>query len=127
MSAHEGGMMSIGMAFSGTAPGDFLFAALVFAALKMIVAAMQIAMMKGNYKDAPQTLLFRIVYAAGKITPVLMVLCAFVSAVLQHQRGMSWFYGGFAVFVAVLAWFVVRLRKQGKFFGVLDVVTSGKR
>jgi hypothetical protein len=41
-----------------------------------------------------------------------------------HDHGHSRLFGCAAVFAAVLAIGVVRLRKQGKFFGLLDVLSS---
>jgi hypothetical protein len=116
--------MQISMAFNGTVAGDFLFATLVFLALKLLAAAIQIAMMGGNYRDAPKTSFYLLVYLTGKVTPFLAVACAFVSALLLHDSLLSWLFGCYAIFVALLALYVVRLRRQRRFFGLLDLFSS---
>jgi Ca2+/Na+ antiporter len=112
------------MAFNGTVAGNFLFLTLVFLVLKLLAATIQIAMMRGNYRDAPKTSFYQLVYVTGKVTPFLAAASAFVSALLLHDSRLSWFFGCFAIFVAVLALYVVRLRRQRKFFGLLDLFSS---
>jgi hypothetical protein len=112
------------LAFNGTPSGDFLFAALVFAVLKLISTVIQIVLMRGNYRIVPATRLFKTVYLAGKVTPALALACAFVSAMLLHDGVRSWLFGCLGLFVALLAIYVVRLRRQGRFFGVLDLLSS---
>jgi hypothetical protein len=112
------------LAFSGTPSGDFLFVALVFAVLKLISTVIQVVLMRGNFRNVPTTRLFKTVYVAGKVTPVLALACAFISAVLLHDGAQSWLFGCLSLFVALLAIYVVRLRRQGRFFGVLDLLSS---
>jgi hypothetical protein len=112
------------LAFNGTPSGDFLFAAFVFVVLKLISTVTQIVLMRGNYRDVPATRLFKTVYVAGKITPVLAMICTFISALLLHDGVRSRLFGGLSLFVALLAIYVVRLRRQGRFFGVLDLLSS---
>ncbi len=116
--------MTLRMALSGTMAGNFLLAALVLAGVKLAAAIAQVAMMRGRYRAMPKGAWFRAVYMAGKVTPALAAVCAFVSAMLLHSRSNSWFFGCFAGFVTALAVCVVRLRKQGKFFGVLEMFSS---
>jgi hypothetical protein len=121
------GNMQIGMAFNGTIAGDFLFVTLVLVVLKLLAAAIQIAMMRGNYRDPPKTSFYRLVFVTGKVTPFLAAACAFVSALLLHDSRHSWLYGCFAIFAAALALYVVRLRRQRRFFGVLDLFSSKRQ
>lgn len=102
---------------------DFFFAGCVCIVLKLVAAVVQIALARGNYRTYPDTSFFRVVYIIGKVTPAMAALFLFVFAVLGHDRKHSWEYGGAAIFAALLAAWVVRLRKQGRFFGVLDAVS----
>jgi hypothetical protein len=115
--------MSLQMALNGTVAGDFLLAAFVLLGVKFAVTVVQIAMMRGKYKVLPKGVWFRVVYVTGKVTPSLAAVCLFVSAMLEHNRRDSWFYGCLAGFAAALAICVVRLRKKGKFFGLLDMLS----
>lgn len=112
---------------SGSVAGNFLLAGLILIALKLVSTVVQVALMRGDYRNAPTTAFFRAVYVTGKVTPFLAVACVCVAAVLQHHRAGGWFYGAFAVFIAALAMIVVQLRKQGRFFGVLDLVKRKRR
>lgn len=119
--------MNLDTAFSGTIAGDFLFACLALAGVKVASAVIQARLMRGDYRNTPDTILFRTIYLTGKITPTLASFCGFVSAYLLHDRLHAWFFGGFTVFGALLALYVVALRKQGRFFGVANLLSSEKR
>lgn len=119
--------MSLATAFTGTIAGDFLFVTLVLVALKLLSALVQARLMRGNYRDMPDMTLFRLIYIIGKVTPALASFCAFVSAYLLHDRFHSWFFGCFTICAALLAIYVVLLRRQKRFFGVADLMSSAKR
>lgn len=115
--------MNFSLALSGSIAGDFLLAALVLAFLKVASAVIQFSLMRGDYRTTPKTGFFRAVYFTGKVTPSLALACVCVTAILQHNGARSWLYGALAVLVALLALFVVQLRRQGRFFGLLDMLT----
>ena len=117
-------LMSLSLAFAPSWAGHFLLAALIFLALKALAAIAQTAMMRGDYRRPPSTRFFGAVYFTGKATPALASACAFVSAVLHHDRAYAWFLGLFTIIIAFLAIHVVRLRERGRFFGVLDAVSK---
>ncbi len=111
---------------NGTIAGDFCFAMYFLLGLKLVATVAQFVWMRGNYRDVPQSFFFRVIYVTGKVTPALAVACGFVYALLRHDVVHSWFYGLFAVFAGWLAWYVVGLRKQGRFYGVADVFSRRK-
>ena len=92
--------MSLATAFTGTVAGDFLLVTLVLVALKLLSGLVQARLMRGNYRDMPDTTLFRLIYIIGKVTPALASFCAFVSAYLLHDRFHSWFFGCFTICAA---------------------------
>lgn len=104
--------------------GHFLLASLLLLLLKVISTGLQTKMMRGDYRNSPNTVFFQMVYVTGKITPFLAATSAFICAMLEHDRAYSWFFGVFAAFIALLALYVVRLRKQGRFYGVLDLISK---
>jgi predicted anti-sigma-YlaC factor YlaD len=118
--------MNFSLALSGSTAGNFLLAALILIALKLISAVVQTALMRGDYRNTPKTAFFRTVYITGKVAPFLALACVAIPAILNHDRAAGWLYGVLAVFIALLAAYVVRLRKRGRFFGLLDVVTRKK-
>ena len=104
---------------------EYLFlAGCLFIALKLVATVIHIALARGNYRSQPDTALFRVAYFAGKVTPAMAAGCLCMSALLGHDRKHSLEYGAVAIFAAFLAAFVVRLRKRGRFFGVLDALTT---
>jgi len=119
--------MDFSLAFSGSVAGHFLLAALVLISIKLISAVVQVALMRGDYRNSPKTAFFRTVYFTGKITPFLALACVAITAILQHNRIGGWFYGASAVLIALLAMYVIQLRKRGRFFGVLDFVTRKRK
>jgi len=119
--------MNFSVAFSGSIAGDFLLAGLILIALKLISAAVQTVLMRGDYRTTPQTAFFRAVYITGKVTPFLALACVATTAILEHNRAAGWFYGAFAIFIALVAAYVVLLRRRGRFFGVLDLVTRKRK
>jgi len=119
--------MNLRTALNGTIGGDFLFACLFFAGLKLLAALVQIRLMRADWHQMPDTTLFRLVYVTGKAAPAIACLCGLVSALLLHDRFYVWFFGGFGSFIALLAVYVVRLRSQGRFFGAIDFLSSAKR
>lgn len=116
--------MDLNLAFTDSAAGHVLRIALVFVLLKLIATLIQMVMLRGNYRHMPKTLFYRSVYITGKATPAFAATFAFIAALLQHNHAYSWFFGFFAIFAAFLAIYVVRLRKQGSFFGVLDLFSK---
>ena len=116
--------MNLGLALSPTPAGRFLLAALIFVGLKLVAFVMQIVLSRGDNRNLPQIGLFRVVFAAGKLTPVLSIACFLIAALLLHDRANSWFLGLWLVFVGLLALYVVRLRRRGKFFGVIDLIAT---
>jgi xanthine/uracil permease len=119
--------MSFSLAFSPSLAGHFWMAALILISLKLISTIVQITLMRGDYRNSPNSLFFRTVYFTGKITPFLAVACTCLTAILLHNRAGIWFYGVFAVFIGLLALYVVRLRRQGRFFGALDWVSRKRQ
>jgi hypothetical protein len=104
-----------------------LLAGFVFAGLKLIATILQILFAKGDYRRLPDTVVFRTVYIVGKVTPALAAASFCALAMMRHDREHSWVYGILAVFAALLAVFVVRLRRQGRFFGGLDMLLNRRR
>jgi Kef-type K+ transport system membrane component KefB len=115
--------MNLNLTFPYTAAGYAFLAGLLFIVLKLIAAILQIRLAGGNYRRFPDTALFRTVYIVGKVTPALAALSLCVSSILKHDQRHSWMYGLVAVFAASLAAFVVYLREQGRFFGMLDMLS----
>ena len=92
-----------------------------FAALKLFATALQTMLLPGgNTRRLPRTALFRATYLAGKSTPALAAGCVGIAGVLWHNTFMTWFFGLLAGTLALFALYVVRLRKQGRFFGLLE-------
>jgi hypothetical protein len=104
-----------------------LLAGFVFAGLKLIATILQILFAKGDYRRLPDTVVFRTVYIVGKVTPALAAASFCALAMMRHDREHSWVYGILAVFAALLAVFVVRLRRRGRFFGGLDMLLNRRR
>ena len=115
--------MNLNLTFPRTIAGYAFLAGLTFVALKLIAAILQIRLARGDYRRYPDTVLFRTVYMVGKVTPALAAASLCASAILQHDQRHGWIYGLLAVFAASLAAFVIHLRLQGGFFGVLDVLS----
>ena len=115
--------MNLNLTFPHTVAGYALLAGLLSVALKLIAAVFQISLARGDYRRYPDTVLFRTVYIVGKVTPALAAASLCVSAILQHDPRHGWIFGLVAVFSASLAAFVVQLRRQGRFFGVFDMLT----
>jgi hypothetical protein len=116
--------MDLNLAFTDSAAGHALLVALTFVLLKLIATVIQVVMLRGDYRNMPKTFFYRSVYITGKVTPAFGATFAFIAAILQHNRAYSWFFGSYAIFVAFLAIYAVRLRKQGRFFGVLDMFSK---
>jgi hypothetical protein len=116
--------MDLNLAFTDSAAGHVLLIALIFVLLKLIATLIQVVMLRGDYRHLPKTLFCRSVYITGKATPAFAAGFAFIAALLQHNRPYSWFFGSFAIFATFLATYVVHLRKQGRFFGVLDLFSK---
>jgi hypothetical protein len=114
------------IAMSGNVTKDFYIAMYALIGLKLLATVAQFAWMRGNYRKVPQSIAFRVIYVTGKVTPALAVTCGFVYSVLRHDVAHGWFYGCFALFAAWSAWYVVRLRKQGRFYGLADVFSRNK-
>jgi hypothetical protein len=112
--------MDLKLALTDSAAGHFWLAALLLLAVKLIATAMQLAMAHGEYRVLPTTALFRAVYWTGKITPAFAAGCASVSAILLHDRGRGFGLGCLSLAALFLAFYVVRLRKQGRFFGGIE-------
>jgi hypothetical protein len=104
-----------------------LLAGLIFVGLKLMATVVQVLLARGDYRRYPDTALFRRIYIAGKVTPALAAASLCVSAIFEHNPERSWIYGLLAVSSSLLAVFVVRLRKEGRFFGVLDLFASKDR
>jgi hypothetical protein len=120
--------MNLNSAFIGSPAIRYAFlAGLICIGLKLIATVFQILLAKGDYRRYPDTVLFRTAYIVGKVTPALAAASFCVSATLRHDWQHSWTDGLFAVFVACLAAFVVRLRKQGRFFGALDMLSNSRK
>ena len=102
-------------------------AGFVFVSLKLIATVLQIQFAKGDYRRLPDTALFRVIYIAGKVTPALAAASFCVAAIFRQDWQHSWTYGSLAVFAALLAAFVVYLRKQGRFFGGLDILSNWRK
>ncbi|HWZ52481.1 MAG TPA: hypothetical protein VNW54_13550 [Granulicella sp.] len=92
-----------GPQFTGSAAGRFLLAALVFVALKLTAAVVQVVLHRGDYRHTPDTAFSRAVYVTGKATPALAAGCASVAAFLQHHFAEGWSLGAVAHFVSFLA------------------------
>jgi hypothetical protein len=116
--------MDLNLAFTDSAAGHALLVAITFVLLKLIATVIQVMMLRGDYRHMPKTLFYRSVYITGKVTPAFAAGFAFLAALLQHNRAYSWFFGSFAIFATFLAIYVIRLRKQGRFFGILDLFSK---
>lgn len=116
--------MNLALVSSSSPAGRVLLLGLIFVALKLAATALQIVMMRGDYRQMPTTAFFQAVYIAGKVTPSLAAACVCVWAILRRDWFSSWFFGLLAIGISFLAVYVVRLRKQGKFFGLLDAASK---
>ncbi len=96
----------------------------VFVGLKLIAAAIQAVILRHDYSERPDTVLFRIVYAVGKVTPSLFASSLCVASALDGDWATAREYGLLALGFAVLALTVVRLRQQGKFFGLAHLISK---
>ena len=108
------------LALSNTPAGYFTLAALILIALKLSAAAIQIWIQRNDFRRAHTSTLFRVAYVTGKSAPALAAACACAAAILAGKRTESYLYGGLAIASALLAVYVVHLRKQGRFYGALD-------
>lgn len=117
-------IVNLALVFSSSPASRVLLLGLMFVALKLAATALQIVMMRGDYRHTPKTPFFRAVYMAGKVTPSLAAACVCVSAILRRDWFSSWFFGLLAIGITSLALYVVRLRKQGRFFGLLDAASK---
>ena len=116
--------MNLGLAMSGTHAGRMLLLGLIFVGLKLLATVIQLALLRGDYRHMPTTIFYRVVYMAGKITPSLAAACFCVASILRKAWVDSWIFGTLALGAFFLAWNVVRLRKLGRFFGLLDLVSK---
>jgi hypothetical protein len=96
----------------------------LFIVLKLAAMVTHVSLSRGDYRSQPDTVLFRVAYIAGKVTPGLAAACFCMSALLEHDQKHTWEYGAAALFAAFLAVLVVQLRKRGRFFGVLDLMSK---
>lgn len=110
-----------------TASEAWKTAAWVFVGVKLLAFVAQMRMMRGEYRVMPEGMLFRAVYVAGKVSPVLVAGCYAVSAWMAGQVAGAVGLGVVTVAVALLSFSVVRLRQQGRFFGLADVVKGRNR
>jgi hypothetical protein len=114
--------MDLRLALTNSPAGHFWLTALVFVAAKVIATVVQLAMSRGEYRELPQTSLFRAVYWTGKLTPALAAACFCAAEILLHDAGRAWADAGLSIVALLLAVYVVRLRKQGRFFGGLEAL-----
>jgi len=77
--------MNLSLALDGSIVGNFLLAALILIGLKLISAVVQTTLMRGDSRNAPRTIFFRVVYITGKVTPFLAVACVAMTAILEHN------------------------------------------
>jgi len=119
--------MDLKLALTGTPAAHFLQIAIVFVALKVMATVMLLMILRGNYRELPDTPFVRTVYLVGKGTPALAVGFACVAAVLEHHRAEGWLLGCVCVLTSASAIYVTRLRSQGRFFGVLDLLSHKRR
>ena len=97
-----------------------LLLALFFVLVKLTATVLQVALVRESHRELPQTVLFRAAYVAGKVTPSLATACVSVAAFLKREWVLGGILGLLAVGISFFALHVVRLRRQGKFFGLLD-------
>ena len=119
--------MSLALALDHSPAGRMVLLGLVFVALKLLAFTLQVALSKGEYRHLPRTTFFRGVYVTGKVTPALAAAALCGAALLRHDRANTWLFALLALGLTFLAVYVVRLRKQGKFFGLLPVRRDRKR
>jgi len=113
--------MDLKLAATNSPAGHFWLAALVFVAVKILATIVQLAMARGQYREPPKTPLFRAVYWTGKLTPAVAAACLCAAEILLHDKGRAWADGSLSAGALLLAIYVVRLRKQGRFFGALEL------
>ena len=117
-------MMTFQLALSHSPSGRFLLVALILLCMKLAATVLQVVLTGRDQTVQPKTRFFRLVYVTGKVTPALGGACAFASALLLKDHLRSWIYGVDTIAVALLAMYVVRLRKQNRFFGLMHLLTS---
>jgi len=113
--------MDLKLALTNSPAGHFWLAALLFVAVKIIATLVQLAMARGEHREPPKTPLFRAIYWTGKLTPALAAACFCAAEILLHDAGRAWADGSLSAVALLLAIYVVRLRKQGRFFGVIEL------
>lgn len=96
----------------------------LFVAAKLIATAFQAVLLRHDYRNRPDTVLFRVMYVAGKVTPSLAAASLAIAYALDGDRSSALKYGALAIGVAILAFVVVRLRQQGKFYGVAHLISK---
>jgi len=107
---------------------EYLFlAGCLLIVLKLVATVIHVSLSRGDYRSQPDTALFRVAYFAGKVTPAMAAGCLCMSALLGHDQKHSWEYGTAAIFAALFAALIVRLRKGGRFFGVLDMLSKRQK
>jgi hypothetical protein len=92
--------------------------------MKLLATLVQLRMMRGNYRELPNTHFFLLIYVAGKTTPALAAGFFFAWALASHNHSEMWLFGILTLFAALFAFGAVTLRKRGKFFGVADMLSS---
>ena len=107
-----------------TASEWMIFLAWFFVAAKLIATAFQAVLLRHDYRERPDTLLFRVMYVAGKVTPSLAAASLGIASALDGNWRDAWVYGAFAVGTAVFALVMVRLRQQGKFYGIAHLFSK---
>ena len=96
----------------------------MFVLLKVASTIVQLRLFGGDYRRKPQGTLFRTVYLIGKATPSLVSAAFCVESAARYDWLRTWAFGLLAILIAIVAAYVVRLRQQGRFFGLLDLISK---
>lgn len=99
----------------------FFYSSFLFFALAKLLSSACLLQM-GDYRSAHISPFRQFVRITNKVTPSLVALSA---AGVQFTRGYRFEAGAWVVFAGVagfFAFYVVKLRKQGRFFGVADLM-----